>query len=65
MKKILLPTDFSANSINAIHYALQFYRYEQCKFYLLNVQKASSFVTDDLMTMQPSTTIFNSLISSD
>ncbi|RKE94905.1 universal stress protein [Ichthyenterobacterium magnum] len=64
MKKILLPTDFSENSINAIHYALQFYKYEQCKFYLLNVQKASSFVTDDLMTMQPSATIFNSLISS-
>nr|WP_321234069.1 universal stress protein [uncultured Psychroserpens sp.] len=64
MKKVLLPTDFSENSINAIRYALEFFKYEACEFYLLNVQKVSSFVSDDLMTMQPSETIFNSLISS-
>ncbi|MFT7051849.1 MAG: hypothetical protein ACJAZK_002467, partial [Psychroserpens sp.] len=28
MKKILLPTDFSENSINAIHYALEFFKNE-------------------------------------
>lgn len=64
MKKILLPTDFSDNSINAIRYAIELYKSEQCEFYLLNVQKVSSFVSDDLMAMQPSETIFNSLISS-
>jgi len=36
MKKILLPTDFSANSWNAIKYALQLFKDETCKFYLLN-----------------------------
>jgi len=36
MKKILLPTDFSANSWNAIKYALQLFKDEACKFYLLN-----------------------------
>ena len=62
MKHILLPTDFSENSLNAIHYAMVFYQYESCKFYLLNVQKVSSFVTDDLMAMRPSETLFNTLI---
>lgn len=36
MKKILLPTDFSENSYNAISYALRLYHNEECKFYLLN-----------------------------
>ncbi len=37
MKKILLPTDFSENSWNAIKYALQLFKDEVCSFYLLNV----------------------------
>ncbi|MEO8934832.1 MAG: universal stress protein, partial [Xanthomarina sp.] len=36
MKKILLPTDFSENSWNAISYALHLFKDEQCAFYLLN-----------------------------
>jgi len=36
MKKILLPTDFSDNAQNAIEYALNLYKKEACKFYLLN-----------------------------
>lgn len=36
MKKILLPTDFSDNSWNAIKYGLQLYKNETCTFYLLN-----------------------------
>jgi nucleotide-binding universal stress UspA family protein len=36
MKKILLPTDFSENSWNAIKYALQLFKDETCTFYLLN-----------------------------
>ncbi|WP_142786302.1 universal stress protein [Changchengzhania lutea] len=36
MKKILLPTDFSENSWNAIKYALQLFKNDTCKFYLLN-----------------------------
>ena len=37
MKKILLPTDFSDNSINAIHYALEIFKDINCSFYLLNI----------------------------
>jgi nucleotide-binding universal stress UspA family protein len=36
MKKILLPTDFSDNSWNAIQYALQLFKNEKCTFTLLN-----------------------------
>lgn len=36
MKKILLPTDFSSNSLNAVKYAVQLFKDEKCTFYLLN-----------------------------
>ena len=62
MKSILLPTDFSQNSINAIHYVHDMFKGERCEFYLLNVQKASSYISDDLMTLQPTTTIYENLI---
>ena len=37
MKNILLPTDFSENSWNAIRYAIQFFNETSCNFYLLHV----------------------------
>jgi len=63
MKNILLPTDFSKNSINAIGYALEFLKDQKCQFYILNVQKASSFITDDMMVVNSSTTIYKTLIN--
>lgn len=36
MKKIILPTDFSENAYNAIVYALELFKNEECTFYLLN-----------------------------
>lgn len=36
MKNILLPTDFSDNSWNAIQYAIQLYKDEECTFHLFN-----------------------------
>ena len=36
MKKVILPTDFSDNAKNAIHYALQLLKDHECNFYLLN-----------------------------
>jgi len=36
MKRILLPTDFSDNSWNAITYAVELFKDEACTFYLLN-----------------------------
>ncbi len=62
MKTILLPTDFSKNSMNAIDYAMNLFKNEACEFYVINIQKASSFVSDDLMTMSSSATIYQTLI---
>ena len=64
MKTILLPTDFSPNSINAIHYAIDLFEDCVCEFHILNVQKASDFISDDFRTMSPSTTIYQTLIVS-
>lgn len=36
MRKIILPTDFSDNSINAINYAKKFFNDLECTFYLVN-----------------------------
>lgn len=50
MKSILLLTDFSDSATNAIHYAMRFFESETCVFYLMNVHKAGTFISDDLMT---------------
>jgi nucleotide-binding universal stress UspA family protein len=62
MKAILLPTDFSQNSVNAINYAVSMFAEENCEFYVLNIQKASAFVSDNLMTTSTSATIYNTII---
>ncbi|MDX1364644.1 MAG: universal stress protein [Arenibacter latericius] len=36
MKKILLPTDFSADAWNAAKYAISLFKEEECTFYVLN-----------------------------
>lgn len=36
MQKILIPTDFSKNSLNAIQYAVELYRSSPAKFYILH-----------------------------
>ena len=49
MKNILLPTDFSENSWNAITYAIRLFENETCNFYVLHVNK----VTDNFMDGAP------------
>lgn len=62
MKTILLPTDFSKNSINAINYAMELYRNTLCNFYLLHVKKTSSFISDDVMMANASETIYETIV---
>ncbi|XCF07566.1 universal stress protein [Tamlana crocina] len=64
MKRVLLPTDFSENSVSAINYAMALLKSESCEFYILNVQKASSYITDDMMIVSPSSTVYKTLIES-
>jgi len=63
VKSILLPTDFSKNSMNAIDYAVALFEKIPCEFYIINIQKASSFISDDLMMMSSSATIYQTLIA--
>ncbi|MDO5970060.1 universal stress protein [Flavivirga aquimarina] len=63
MKTILLPTDFSKNSINSIDFAVTLFKDVECDFYLLNVQRASSFISDDMMSVTSSSTIYNTIVS--
>ena len=46
MKHILLPTDFSDNSWNAIAYAVQLYKDESCTFYLFNAYTPIIYQTE-------------------
>ena len=45
-QRILLPTDFSKNALNAIRYATDLYAEQECTFFLLHVYKADSFSID-------------------
>jgi nucleotide-binding universal stress UspA family protein len=58
----LLPTDFSENAENAINYALEFFKNELCTFYILNVQKTSNYMMDDLMAAPANTSLHQSVI---
>ena len=46
MNAILLPTDFSENSWNAITYALQYFKHLPCNFYLLNIDRSKTLAVD-------------------
>lgn len=43
MQNVLLPTDFSDNSRNAISYAMNFYKNENCNFILLHSYKVNGY----------------------
>ena len=55
MKKILMPTDFSTNSVNALKYAVSLFKDEECTFYLLNTFTPVLYDTEYILysTTQP------------
>ena len=62
MKNILLPTDFSENSINAINYAVNLFANSKINFFVLNVQKTSDYTTSELMTSSPSDSVYKGVL---
>lgn len=46
MKRIILPTDFSENSLHAIHYAMNLFKEEECTFYLMNTYTPAIYQTE-------------------
>ncbi len=57
MKNILLPTDFSENSWNAIKYALEIYKKTTCNFYLLHVSIIPYYTNGDYPILVTSNTL--------
>lgn len=60
-KRILLPTDFSKNALNAVRYALNLYKDQTCDFYLLNVYQVDGYNLDNaMMVPEPGERAFES-----
>ena len=57
MKNILIPTDFSDNSWNAIKYALKLYKKTRCSFHLLHVSNVNTFIGGEVPSISSSSTI--------
>jgi len=47
-KRVLLPTDYSKNALNAIRYALELYKNVRCDFYILNAFHISGYTLDSM-----------------
>ncbi|PRX57230.1 universal stress protein [Flagellimonas meridianipacifica] len=52
-KRVLLPTDYSKNALNAIRYAQGLYANIDCDFYLLNAYQVSGYNLDSMMVPEP------------
>jgi len=52
-KRIVVPTDFSKNALNAIRYALDLYPKLNCEFYFLNVFRLDNYTTGSLFIPEP------------
>ena len=63
MKNILIPTDFSENSWNAIKYAMQFFKKKKCNFYLLHVTSITNYIDADAPLLSDIESIENALIT--
>lgn len=62
MRNILLPTDFSQSSINAIFYALRLMQEKTCTFHLLSVYKAWNYTSGDLMLSDSDDSVYECLL---
>ena len=62
MKNILIPTDFSKNSWNAIKYAMQFFKKKKCNFYLMHVTSLTNYIDADAPLLTDIESIENTLI---
>ncbi len=50
MRKILIPTDFSENALNAIKYGVELFKYERCEIYILHAYSDEVYNTKDILT---------------
>ncbi|MFD2542267.1 universal stress protein [Lacinutrix gracilariae] len=50
MVKILIPTDFSDNAMNAIKYALEFFKYQKAEIYFMHAYEAEVYNHEELLS---------------
>ncbi|WP_313114369.1 universal stress protein [Aequorivita sediminis] len=63
MKNILLPTDFSENSKNAIKYSLKLFEGETVTFHILNSQKPSGYITSDVLYGTAGDSVYDGILN--
>ena len=49
MRKILIPTDFSENAMNAIQYAIELFKYEKSDYYIMHAYQDDIYVDETLL----------------
>lgn len=52
MRKILVPTDFSDNAVNAIKYALELFKYEKSDFFIMHAYQDEIYADDSLLNQE-------------
>ena len=52
MRKILIPTDFSENAMNALKYAVELFKYEVSEFYIMHAYQDDIYSEDVLVTRE-------------
>jgi nucleotide-binding universal stress UspA family protein len=58
MLSILLPTDFSENAMNAVKYALEFFKYQTTEFYFMHAYQNEFYDHEELVSRE----VFNDVL---
>ncbi|TXD81248.1 universal stress protein [Subsaximicrobium wynnwilliamsii] len=61
MLSILMPTDFSENSMNAIKYALEFFKYQKTDFYFMHAYRNEFYDDEQLVSREVFDTVLESV----
>ena len=52
MRKILVPTDFSENAMNALKYALELFKYDISEFFIMHAYQDEIYADESLLTQE-------------
>ena len=61
MLSILLPTDFSENSMNSIKYALEFFKYQKTEFYFMHAYQNEFYDHEELVSREVFDDVLNNV----
>jgi nucleotide-binding universal stress UspA family protein len=61
MLSILLPTDFSENSMNAIKYALEFFKYQKTQFFFMHAYQNEFYDHEELISRDAYEEVLNGI----